>query len=168
LFTSQTSLKVHVGYAHSSYEIGTGYSAPVAGAELGYRWSPTGRVVALYDYDHFDSFTANFYADHLFAARAIQQIGPLVLDGGPEIRLRHFGGVPALFGPPERNDRVIAGSARLQLLVADKYSLSGEYRLAVVRTDYRATSIDTMGNATGTYDPGFVRNEFWLGFRAAY
>jgi hypothetical protein len=168
LLTSQTSLKVHVGYAHASYDIGTGYSAPVGGAEFGYRWSPTGRIVAIYDYDHFDSFSANFYADHLFAARVIQQLGPVVFDGGPEVRLRHFGGVPALFGPPSRDDRVVAGSARVQLLVAEKYSLSGEYRLAIVGTDYRATTFDAMGNAIGMYDPGFVRNEFWLGFRAAY
>jgi hypothetical protein len=85
------------------------------------------------------------------------------------VRLRHFGGVPALFGPPTRDDRIIAGAARIQLLVADKYSLSGEYRLAIVRTDYRAVMLDEMGIPTmGTYDPGFVRNEFWLGFRAAY
>ena len=168
LLTSRISVKLHAGYGRASYGSGEGYSAPIAGAELGYRWSTTGRIVALYDYDHFDSFNANFYADHLFTARAIQQIGALVLDGGPELRLRHFGGIPALFGPPDRDDRVVAASARAQLLCAERYTLSVEYRLAAVRTDYRATTLDAMGAAAGTYDPGFVRNELWLGFRAGY
>jgi hypothetical protein len=167
LFTSQTSLKVHVGYARASYDLGDGYAAPVGGAELGYRWAPTGRLVVRYDYDHFDSFNANFYSDQLFAVSAIQQIGPVVLDGGPEVRLRHFGGVPPLLGPAERDDEVIAALARAQVLCAERYTLSLEYRLAMVSTDYRATTFDAAGNAIGTYDPGFSRNELWLGFRAA-
>jgi hypothetical protein len=168
LLGSQTTLKAHAGYSHASYSMGEGYSAPVGGLELGYRWTDQGRVLFLYDYDHFDSVNANFYRDHLFSAQAVQQLGPLVLDGGLELRLRHFGGISPLIGAPDRDDVVTALLARVQLMRAERYTLSAEYRLENVKTDYRANTLDGMGNVIGTYDPSFLRNEVWLGLQVAY
>jgi hypothetical protein len=168
LLSLNTSLKVHVGYTQASYGVGEGYLAPVGGIEFGYRWSDTGRIVALYDYDHFDSFNANFYSDHLVALRAVQQIGPTVLDVGPEVRLRQFGGIPKALGAPERTDFVAGARVRFQWLFNEKFSVSAEYRLGIVQTDYRSNVFTNTGTLMGTDNPSFVQNEFMLGFRAAY
>ena len=166
--SEMTTLKVHAGYARASYGQGEGYSSPVLGAEFGVRWSETGRFVALYDYDHFDSFNANFYRDHTIAARAIQRIGAVILDGGPEVRFRYFGGIPMQLGNPSRNDVVVDALARAQIVFADKFSAFAQYRLGLVDTNYRANVFDSMGNAGGTDDPSFARNEVSVGVRAAY
>ncbi len=93
----------------------------------------------------------------------MQSIGNVVLDGGPELRLRHFGGIPMVLGPSERDDIVVALRVRGQLLFAEKFSISAEYTLAVVETDYRA-----IVPGGGDDDPSFIRNELFLGVRAAY
>lgn len=164
LLTESVTLKAHAGYAQASYDVGEGYAAPVGGAEVGYRWSPLGRIAAIYDYDHFDSFNANFYSDHLFALKAVQQLGPVVIDASPEIRLRHFGGIPMQLGPPERDDFVMDIRARAQLLFAERYSVFATYELAEVHTTYRATGVAANGND----NPSFLRNEVFLGLRVAY
>jgi hypothetical protein len=166
--TSQATFKAHFGYARANYGVGEGYSAPVGGAEIGLRWSTTGRVVMLYDFDYFDSFNANFYRDSTMAAKAIQQVGSFVFDGGPELRLRHYGGIPMVFGAPERDDTVAAVTARAQWVMADRLSLSAEYRFETVQTDYRATSFDGTGNPVGLDNPSYLRHEFMVGVRAAY
>lgn len=168
LITVNTSIKAHVGYAQAGYGVGEGYMAPVGGLEVGYRWSDNGRIVALYDYDHFDSFNANFYSDHTVAVRAVQQIKSTVLDIGPEIRLRSFGGIPKALGAPDRTDFVAGLRARFQWVFNEKFSLSAEYHLAIVQTDYRSNVFTASGAAMGTDNPSFVQDEFMLGFRAAF
>jgi hypothetical protein len=156
------SFRGHVGYAHASYTMGEGYSSPVGGAEARFDWSETGqvgRVSVLYDYDHFDSFQANFYRDHLVALKLVQQLGFLILDGGPEIRQRFFAGIPMDIGPPDRSDWVYTARVRLQAVMGDRYVLSAEYRLSDISTDYRGV---------GDYDPSFIENQFTVGVWAAY
>ena len=166
--TELVNLKAHIGYARASYDRGEGYSDPIAGAELGLRWSTTGRLVLLYDFDNFDSLSSNFYRDTTLAAKAIQQVGNIVLDGGPELHLRNYRGIPMVIGDAARDDVIAAVLARIQLLIADRFSLSAEYRFATVQTDYRATIHDRLGNSVGLDDPSYTRNEFMLGVRAAY
>ncbi len=168
LLTLNTSLKAHIGYAQASYGVGEGYLAPVGGIEFGYRWSDSGRIVALYDYDHFDSFNANFYSDHTVAIRAVQQIGSGALDIGPEVRLRQFGGIPMALGAPERTDFVAGARARFQYVFSEKYILSAEYLLAIVQTDYRSNVFTNTGAPMGTDNPSFVQNQVMVGFRAAF
>jgi len=162
LLSALTTLKAHAGYTQASYGIGEGYAAPLGGVELGYRWAPTGRILATYDYDHFDSFNANFIADHLFALKAVQQFGTFVLDAGPELRLRHFGGIPKQIGAPDRDDVVVAVQARLQVLLAERFALYAVYRFATVQTNYRSTG------SGGGDDPSFVRNDAMVGVRVTY
>ncbi|HTR52471.1 MAG TPA: hypothetical protein VMJ10_17275 [Kofleriaceae bacterium] len=159
LVTSRVTLKAHAGYSHASYDVGPGYSTPVAGASADYRWSETGALTALYDYDHYDSFIANFYRDHLFALKFAQQINWIVLDGGPEVRVRRYEGIPAAIGPSSRNDVDTSIRARVQALLNNRYALSLEYRLAAVATDYRPLSMD---------DPSWTRHQVTLGLWAAY
>jgi hypothetical protein len=166
--TEAVNLKAHIGYARASYDVGEGYSAPIGGAEVGYRWSSTGRAVVLYDFDHFDSVNANFYGDTLLAAKAIQTYKKWVFDGGPELHRRTFGGIPMAIGLPDRKDTVFALRARAQMPIADRFSLSAEYAFETVQTTYRATEFDLNGNPIGTYDPSYIRHEFMLGVRAAY
>lgn len=166
--TERVNLKAHLGYARASYERGEGYSDPIGGVELGLRWSTTGRVVMLYDFDSFDSLSSNFYRDMTFAAKAIQQVGNLVFDGGPELHVRHYRGIPLVLGNADRDDVIAAVLARVQLLIAGRLSLSAEYRFAAVQTDYRAITRDASGNPVGMDDPSYARNEFMLGVRAAY
>ncbi len=168
LLTLNTSIKAHVGYAQASYGVGAGYIAPVGGIEVGYRWSDNGRIVALYDYDHFDSFNANFYSDHTVAIRAVQQINSAVIDVGPEVRLRQFGGIPKALGAPDRTDFVAGVRARFQWVFNEKFSLTAEYRLAIVQTDYRSNVFTSTGAGMGTDNPSFVQDEVTVGFRAAY
>lgn len=156
--TSQATVKVHGGYSRSDYKEGPDYSAPNFGAEVATQWA-TGRVSAIYDFDHFDSINANFYRDHLFALKLVQKIEYLWLDGGPEIRRRHFEGIPMSLGPSERDDTVIAVRARAQLVLADRFALSAEYRLGRVKTDYREND----GSS-----PSFMRNELMFAVWAAY
>jgi hypothetical protein len=156
------SFRGHVGYAHASYSMGEGYSSPIGGAEARFDWSnpgQIGRVSVLYDYDHFDSFQANFYRDHLLAAKLVQQFNWVIFDGGPEIRQRFFGGIPMEIGPPSRSDWVYAVRARAQVVLGERYALSAEYRLADVHTDYRGV---------GDTNPSFVENQFTVGVWAAY
>jgi hypothetical protein len=166
--TELVNLKAHIGYARASYDRGEGYSDPLAGAELGLRWSTTGRLVILYDFDNFDALNSNFYRDTTFAAKAIQQVGNVIFDGGPELHLRHYRGIPMVVGDADRDDVIAAVLARIQLLFADQFSLSAEYRFATVQTDYRATVRDATGNPVGMDDPSYTRNAFMLGLRVAY
>lgn len=166
--TELVNLKAHIGYARASYDRGEGYSDPIAGAELGLRWSTTGRLVVLYDFDNFDSLSSNFYRDTTIAAKAIQQVGNIVFDGGPEVHLRHYRGIPMVVGDADRDDTIAAVLARIQLLIADRFSVSAEYRFATVQTDYRAIVRDGTGTPRGMDDPSYTRNEFTLGLRVAY
>jgi len=166
--TELVNLKAHIGYARASYERGEGYSDPLGGAELGLRWSTTGRVTVLYDFDSFDSLSSNFYRDTTIAAKVIQQVGNVVFDGGPELHLRHYRGIPIVVGAADRDDVIGAALARIQLLIADRFSLSAEYRFETVQTDYRATVRAGMGSSVGMDNPSYTRNEFMLGVRAAY
>ena len=64
--TLYTTVNVHAGYSNGFYASGPNYSNVTAGAQFGYRYSPLGRILFLYDYSNQDSINANFYRDHLF------------------------------------------------------------------------------------------------------
>src|SRR5690606_23205816 len=68
-----TSLRAHLGYGKGFYqareddcgEMSTpDFSNVLLGAELGYRYSPLGRMSITYEYDFQDSIEANYYRDH--------------------------------------------------------------------------------------------------------
>ncbi|HEY1558888.1 MAG TPA: hypothetical protein VGF94_28890 [Kofleriaceae bacterium] len=164
----ELTLKVHAGYAHASYELREGYSAPIAGAELGYHWSETGRLIGMYDYDHYDAESANFYADHLVALKYVQQIRYLILDGGPEFRWRHFGGGPMTLGPTDRDDFLVDARARAQVVLANRFSLVGQYVFSIDHTNWDHNLYDGMGDLVGLDPAKFVRHEITLGIWVAY
>ena len=168
---SNIACKVEAGFAHASYDARSdgrtrGYNAPVALAELALRWTSTGRLLARYGYDHFDSLDANFYRDHALELKLVQQVGFLAFDGGPELYLRQYSGMPVQNGADLRNDTILAVRARLQAVIAERYSISLEYRLSRVSTDYVATAVDAMGNVVA--DPSYTRHDLFAGLTIAY
>ena len=158
------------GFAHASYGARSdgrtdGYNAPVALAELAFRWTRTGRLLARYRYDHFDAANANFYRDHGLELKLVQQLGFLVLDGGPEVHFRQYSGMPMQVGADLRDDTIVSIRARLQAVLAERYSISLEYRLSRVSTDYVENTLDPTGTVR---NPSYSRHDLFLGLTVAY
>jgi hypothetical protein len=159
-----------MGFARASYGARSdgrieGYDAPVALAELALRWTSTGRMLARYRYDHFDSSLSNYYRDHALELKLVQQYRFLVFDGGPELYFREYSGMP-LPGADRRDDTIVAVRARVQAVVAERYSISLDYRLSRVSTDYAETVVDAAGNRGST--PSYTRHDVLAGLTVAY
>lgn len=156
------TVKASLGWAYAAYEGGAAYNTPVVGAEVGYRYSPVGRIVVEYAWNHQDSVNADFYGEHMIGARLDQQIGPrIVATATGEVRWRTYEGVPMDVGPPTRSDLLFALGARAQYVLRDYLAIVADYRTEVDQTDYRTTFQDVD-------DPSFVRTEVTVGVRAAF
>ena len=155
------TLKVQLGWGHSTYSMGEGYNAPLVNVEAGYEYSPTGRVVAEYSLDYQDSTNANYYRDHKLSLHVDQQIRRLLLTGGIEAVFRGYRGITAI-GAPDRDDVVLAARLRAQWVINERYYLTGEYLGISDQTDYRSMFMGF------TDDPSYSRNELMLGARAAF
>ncbi len=161
--TEPLTVKAHVGWAYSSYSAGEGYNGPLLDAEVGYAYAPTGRFTVEYNYDYEDSINGNYYRDHKFAAKLDQQLGEkFLLTGSFDVRLRGYRGIPMSLGAASRDDVVLAGIARAQYVLTERYYLTGQYVGTVVQTDYRYMAGPTID------DPSYTRHEVMLGARAAF
>lgn len=163
LLTLNTSVIARVGYTNGFYSTGPSYSAPMGGVEFGYRYSPRGRVTAMYDYAHLDSINANFYRDHHFQLLVEQQFVPFVVTLRPELRLRQYQGVTTIVptAPDTRDDLIVAIAAGARYNFRDWLATVIEYRFSSVQTDFMY--------AAGSHidDPSYVRHELVAGVRAA-
>lgn len=169
--SSNVTGHAEAGFAHASYGARSdgrteGYNAPVALAELAVRWTRTGRLLARYRYDHFDSSLSNFYRDHEFELKLVQQLGFLVVDGGLGAYFRQYSGMPMRLGADLRNDTIVSTRARLQAVLAERYSLSLEYRLSRVSTNYVENAVDEMDALVTS--PRFIRHDLVAGLTVAY
>lgn len=160
--SEQLTLKAHVGWAYASYSGGTGYNTPVLGAEVGYRYSPLGRVVAEYNWDHRDSINGDYYRDHHLGGRVDQQFGRIVGTAAGELRLRTYHGIPMALGVADRDDVILAASLRASYVYRDWLAFVGEFRTESVVTDYRQIAGGFIDN------PGYTSNELTAGVRAAF
>ncbi len=160
LLTLNTTFVGRVGYTNGFYSSGPSYSAVVGGVQLGYRYVPTGRITALYDYNHTDSINANFYRDHTVRLMLEQQFVPFMVTLAPEARLRRYDGVTAVIpsGAPVRDDVILSLSVGLRYSFRDTIAAVAEYRIISDKTDYRTPEGD---------DPSFVRHEAVAGVRVA-
>lgn len=160
LLTLNTTFVARVGYTNGFYSAGPSYSAVVGGVQLGYRYAETGRVTAMYDYNHQDSINANYYRDHDIRLLLEQQFVPFVLTVQPEVRLRHYDGVQMVegTGPNTRDDVIFTVSVGARYNFRDWFAAVVQYQLSDDQTDYR----DPMGD-----NPSFVRHELVAGVRAA-
>jgi len=162
--TLNTTINAHIGYANGFYASGPSYSSIDAGLLFGYRYSPLGRVTALYSYSHQDSINANFYRDHTFQASLEQYFVPFVVFVRPELRLRQYDGTIVMgTNGNVRNDVIISGTAGVRYSFRDWIAGTLDYQLSFVQTDFKY-------NAGGGLvdDPSYVRHELLLGVRATY
>jgi opacity protein-like surface antigen len=162
--TLNVTFNARVGYTNGFYASGPSYSSLVAGAMLGYRYSPLGRVTALYSYDHQDSINANFYRDHLFQASIEQYLVPFVVFARPELRLRQYDGTIVMGTTGNtRNDLIVGATVGMRYSFRDWIAGTLDYQLSVVQTDFKYNP-----GAGLVDDPSYVRHELLLGVRAAY
>ncbi|HMG54932.1 MAG TPA: hypothetical protein VK601_15650 [Kofleriaceae bacterium] len=162
--TLNTTLNAHVGYTNGFYASGPSYSTVEAGVVLGYRYSPLGRVTAMYAYDHADSINANFYRDHLFQLTFEQYFAPFVVFARPELRLREYEGTIVMGTTgTTRDDTIAAATVGIRYNFRDWIAGTLDYRVETVQTDFRYSF---MGSPL--VDPSYVRHELMLGVRAAY
>jgi len=162
--TVSTTLIARAGYQNGFYATGASYSAALAGLQLGWRYTPTGRVTAIYDYSHQDSINANYFRDHAFRLLFEQQFHPFVVHVQPELRLRHYAGIQSnmlVTGPDTRDDLIIQVAAGARYNFRDSLAGVLEYRLSIVETDYRYMI------SGATDDPSYMRHEIVAGIRAA-
>jgi hypothetical protein len=165
VLTLNTTLNTHVGYTNGFYASGPSYSSLVAGVLFGYRYSPLGRVTALYSYDHADSINANFYRDHLFQLTFEQYFAPFVVFARPELRLREYEGTNTIVmgaSSNVRDDTILGVTLGMRYNFRDWIAGTLDYRLQDVQTDFRYMT-DGL-----TLNPSYVRHELMLGVRAAY
>lgn len=162
--TLNTTVNAYVGYANGFYSSGPSYSSVDAGVVFGYRYSPLGRVTALYSYDHQDSINANFYRDHLFQVAFEQYVVPFVVFARPELRLRQYDGtiVMGTTGSTVRDDLIVGATVGMRYSFRDWLAGTLDYQLQAIQTDFRYMA-DRV-----TVDPSYVRHELMVGVRAAY
>lgn len=160
--TEMLTIKAHVGWAHATYSDGVGYNQPLLGLEVGYRYSPLGRVVGGYQYDARDSINAAFYRDHALTARVDQQFGRIVGSVGGDLRLRGYRGVHSeITGgamTTSRDDVIFAVSARAQYILKDWIAVVADYRTEIDQTEFISAEPN---------DPSYTRTEITVGVRAA-
>ena len=160
VLTEWTTVNAYVGYANGFYESGPSYNSVVGGADFGWRYFPTGRVVLSYKYDVHDSINANYFGEHQGRLALNQQIRTFVLTGFAGVRFRGYRGVPAAIGPDsERDDVIVEGGARLAWVLLDRFSAYLDYTIQSVDTDFRNAEMD---------DPSYLRHEAILGISAAF
>jgi hypothetical protein len=166
--TELTSLRAHAGYGKGFYgspcgEMGTpDFSNVLLGAELGYRYSPLGRMSVTYEYDFRDAVDANYYRDHALVGRLINQVDLVLLQAGLDIRLRHYEGiVPGLasdLGQTTRDHLILRLSGKGYYLYRDWLGFTASLDLVSDSTDF-------------TYDGrqlGYTRTELQIGAVAAF
>ncbi|MBC7977234.1 MAG: hypothetical protein H7138_19840 [Myxococcales bacterium] len=162
--TLNTTLNAHIGYANGFYESGPSFSSLDAGILAGYRYSPLGRVTAMYSYSHQDSINANFYRDHVIQGSIEQYLVPFVLFARPELRIREYEGTIVMgTNGNVRNDVIVSGTVGMRYGFRNWIAATLDYQLSIISTDFKY-------NAGGGVidDPSYVRHELLLGVRAAY
>lgn len=158
------TVAAHAGYTNGFYASGPSYSNLAAGAQIGYRYSPLGRITALYRYDHQDSINANFYRDHVFQLAMEQYFIPFVVFAQPELRLRHYEGTIVMGNTGNQRDDLLVGiTAGARYNFRDWIAGTLSYQLQAIETDFRYDP----GNGM-MFDPSYVRHELLVGVRAAY
>jgi hypothetical protein len=164
LLSLKTSLTGRIGYTNGFYSTGPSYNTVLGGVELGWRYSPLGRVTAMYEYRHDDSINANYYRDHRLALDLQQQFVPLLLNVTPQLMFRHYEGITTLVPtiPDTRDDVIVHVPVALRYYFRDSFAAVLQYRYSAVLTDYMY-SIDGDDD-----DPSFSRHEVILGVRAGF
>lgn len=165
--TEFTTVRAHAGFGKGFYSSGAEFTGPLVGAEIGYRYSPLGRVTAGYDYGFQDSINANFYSEHVLRLGIDQQLDRVLLKGTVAARLRSYQGIPMTVGPdPNRSDLILDARVEGRYIIRDRYAITGGYSLIIDNTDFTYTTQTSSGPIA--INPSFVRHELLVGARAAF
>lgn len=162
LLSLKTSLVGRIGYTNGFYSSGPSYSAVLGGVELGWRYSPLGRVTAMYEYRHDDSINANYYRDHRLSLDIQQSFVPFLFNVTPQLMFRHYDGITTLIPtyPDDRDDVIVNVPVAMRYYFRDSLAAVLQYRYSAVLTDYMYSSDGDID------DPSFSRHELILGVRA--
>jgi hypothetical protein len=167
--TVNTTLAARVGFGKGFYTERDDFTNAIFGAELGYRYSPFGRILFLYDYDFQDSINANFYRDHAFKVSVDQQIVLVTLQAAVEARLRRYRGVIIndVDGmTSDRDDTIISVTAGARYNFRDWLAATADYTFISDQTDFRY-EVTSMGAVTQD-NPSYNYHLFLVGVRAAF
>ena len=164
--TVKTTINARFGFGKGFYDNGPDFTMVTGGLQFGYRFSPQGRVAALYDYDFQDSINANFYTDHAIKLRIDQVIRRFGLNAAAELRFRHYAGViMQVMGTSENRDDII-----FSVPIGATYNFRNwiaatlDYRFTTDQTDFRYAP--QAGDPLD--DPSYTRHSLMAGVRAAY
>jgi hypothetical protein len=164
LLSLKTTFSFHGGYTNGFYSTGQSYSSPTIGADLGYRYSPMGRIALTYDWMYEDSVNANYYRDHVVRMWLQQLVVPFVFMAQPEIHFREYSGVSTIVpgAMDTRDDTIISVVAGVHYIFRNWIAGTLDYRFTDVSTNFRY-----MAGTTPNENPSFVRHELLLGMRIA-
>jgi hypothetical protein len=164
LLTLNTTFSLHAGYTNGFYSAGPSYSAPMIGADLGYRYSPFGRIALTYDWMYSDSVNANFYRDHVVRLWWQHLVAPFVFMAQPEVHFREYQGVSTIIpgAMDTRDDTIISVVAGVHYIFRNWIAVTLDYHFTDVQTNFRY-----MAGTLPNTDPSFVRHELLLGMRVA-
>lgn len=164
LLSIRTTLDLHGGYTNGFYSAGQSFSAPTVGVDLGYRYSPFGRVAFTYDWIYTDSVNANYYRDHVLRLWVQHLVVPFVIMVQPELHFREYSGVSTIVmgAPDTRDDTIFSTVAGVHYIFRNWLAATLDYRFTDVQTNFRY-----MAGAFPNVDPSFVRHELLLGMRVA-
>jgi opacity protein-like surface antigen len=157
------TLNARIGYTQGFYSSGPDYATVIGGVQLGYRYSPLGRLLLMYSYDHQDSINANFYRDHVIQGILEQQVEPFSVFIRPEVHFRQYEGLLPQIMPssPVRDDTIFDLWAGARYNFRSWIAATLEYHITSDQTDFRYSFNGLMD------DPSYLRHEVMLGLRAA-
>lgn len=161
LLSLNTTVSAHAGYTNGFYSDGPNFSSPTVGAEVGYRYSPLGRVILGYSYVHTDSVNANFFRDHVARLWIQQMFVPFSITLQPEVHFRRYEGITLVAGPPTRDDVIFSLQAGLHYNFRNWIAATLGYDGTIVETDYRYMTDGFVD------DPSYIRHELMVGLRVA-
>jgi len=163
--TLNTTVNARIGYTQGFYSAGTDYATVTGGVQFGYRYSPVGRAMLMYSYDHTDSINANFYRDHTIKLNFDQQFVPFAVNASAELHLRRYENtiVMDVNGNTFRDDAIGAVTVGARYMFRSWIAGVLNYQFSAVSTDFQ---YDAGGGVID--DPSYLRHELLAGVRAAY
>jgi hypothetical protein len=164
LLSLKTTFSLHGGYTNGFYSAGQSYSAPTLGVDIGYRYSPMGRIALTYDWMYEDSVNANYYRDHVVRLWLQHLVVPFVFMAQPEIHFREYSGVSTIVpgAMDTRDDTIFSVVAGVHYIFRNWIAGTLDYHFTSVSTDFRY-----MAGSVPNENPSFVRHELLVGMRVA-
>lgn len=163
LLSLNLTLQGEIGFTEGNYASGPDYATAVGNVQLGYRYSPLGRVQLWYAYQHQDSINANFFRDHVLGGLLDHEFQPFALFVMPELRFREYNGLLPQIMPssPVRDDTIFALAVGARYNFRNWLAATLQYRLVSDQTNFTYTFMGLLDN------PSYTRHEIMLGLRGA-